>query len=207
MAASKTAICQRALARLGCTTNLADMDTDASQEAKLCRIFYNDAVATAIQEFDWPFAKRSVGLAVSETGLTGQWLSHYAYPNDALRVIDIYPTDSSAAAGFPFSQNVNYSQFEIVGGTSGKFIASFYDVPITCDYIKLEMNTQLYPAIFEDALVYKLAADLALGLNKSMDLAKSMSNAYLTVMGKAKANQKNENNYRYNANVISDRAL
>ena len=211
MAASKTAICQRALARLGCTTNVSDIDTDTSQEAKLCRIFYDNAVTNVLEGFDWPFANRTGEIPIVETGLTGKWASHYAYPSDAVRILSIQPIDSTLAVTYPQSfistQYTSAGSFEIVGGTSNKFIATFYTVALLCTYIKNETNTALFPASFEDALVYRMASELALGLNKSMDISRAMSNAYLTILAVAKASQKNENNFKKTPQVITDRFL
>lgn len=211
MAASKTAICQRALARLGCTTNVSDIDTDTSQEAKLCRIFYDSALTNVLESFDWPFANRTSEVALVETNLNGKWASHYAYPFDAVRILSIQPVDSTLAVTYPQSflatQYAAAGTFEIVGGVSNKFIATFYDVALLCTYIKLETNTSLFPASFEDALVYRMASDLALGLNKSMDVSRAMSNAYLTILAVAKASQKNENNVVKTSRAITDRFL
>lgn len=208
MATSKTAICQRALARLGCTTNISDVDVDTSQEAKLCRIFYLDVLKNVLESCDWPFAtKLASGIALISTGLTGDWLSRYAYPADAVRVLAVYPVDVSNALPYP-QQRISYkNNYQIVNGTNSKQIATFYNVSLNCDYIKLEENTSLYPASFEDAMVYRLASELALGLAKSDALANKMMNAYGSIVAMAKCNQKNENNFKKSSAIILDRML
>ena len=208
MATSKTAICQRALARLGCTTNISDVDSDTSQEAKLCRIFYTDVLKNTLESCDWPFAtKLASGIALISTNNSGDWLSRYAYPGDAVRLLAIYPVDTSNALP-NFQNRIDYkNNYQIVNGANGKEIATFYNVTLNCDYIKLEENTSLYPASFEDAMVYRLAGELALGLAKSDAIANKMMNAYNGIVSMAKCNQKNENNLTKSAKIILDRML
>lgn len=212
MAASKTAICQRALARLGCTTNISNVDTDTAQEAKLCRIFYSDCLKNTLESCDWPFAKKiNQSIALISTNNTGDWLSRYAYPNDAIRILGVYPVDGSNALPYPqsiYSYISNYkNDFEIINGANGKEIATFYNVALSCDYIVFEENTLKYPASFEDALVYRLAAELALGLAKSESIAAKMMNAYTSIVAVAKASQKNENRVNKEARIITSRML
>ena len=204
MAATKTALCQLALARLGSTTNISDVDADTSQEAKLCRIFYDNALRNVFEECDWPFATTTVQIALVETNLTTGWLSHYTYPSDAVRILGVEPTTATVS----FQPNKNYaSEFELVYGPSAKYIASYHNVSLYCTYIKLVTNVQLYPASFNEAFCFRLASDLALGLNKSFQLSNAMSTAYLDRIKQAKANQKNENNVKCVAQVVQDRNL
>ncbi len=88
--ASKTEICNMACGHLGIGTTIANLDTEASQEARACRSFYDTVVKMAIRAYEWPFATKFQDLGLIESTPTSEWDYSYAYPSECLDLIRIF---------------------------------------------------------------------------------------------------------------------
>lgn len=68
MAATETALCQKALSNIGITSpTLVNYLTDTSKEAVQCAIFYADERDSLLRRANWPFARRRATLAALPT--------------------------------------------------------------------------------------------------------------------------------------------
>jgi len=86
---SKTEICNMACGHLGIGTTIADLDTEASQEARACRTFYDTVVQMAMRAYEWPFATKFQDLGLIESAPTGEWDYSYSYPSECLQLVRI----------------------------------------------------------------------------------------------------------------------
>jgi hypothetical protein len=88
--ASKTTIANMALSHLGVGHEIADLDTEKSEEANAIRTFYSTARDFVQSDFPWPFLTRSALLALVEEDPTDEWAYAYRYPSDALKIRRIF---------------------------------------------------------------------------------------------------------------------
>lgn len=84
--ASKTEICNLALAHLGVGKEIANVETERSQEATACRRFYDTARDATLRDFNWPFASRIVSGELIEEEPNDEWNYSYRVPVSALRI-------------------------------------------------------------------------------------------------------------------------
>ena len=95
MASSTTEIANLALGHLGIGKDIANLDTESSQEAKAMRRYYDICRRTVLQEFTWPFATKFVTLGLVEEDPTDaeEWAFSYRYPADCLFLRRLHGSD------------------------------------------------------------------------------------------------------------------
>lgn len=104
-----TQICNQALLSLGGKATIADLATEQSNEARYCRVFYDDTRRATLRAAYWNFARESNYLTLLKAlpgtpenpteGSTNwtpdyppvPWLYEYAYPSNALAMRYITP--------------------------------------------------------------------------------------------------------------------
>lgn len=84
--ASKTEIANMAISHLGIGKEIANLDTEKSQEARACRRYYEDAKNVTLADMDWTFATSFATLSLVEEDPTCEWKYSYQYPVDCLNV-------------------------------------------------------------------------------------------------------------------------
>lgn len=84
--ASKVGICNMALSHLGISKEIANFDTEKSEEAGACRRYYEEALNRTLRDFHWPFATKIAALALVGTDPNDEWSYSYRYPIDCLDV-------------------------------------------------------------------------------------------------------------------------
>lgn len=150
MASSDTEIANLSLTHLGITNEIADLETESSQEARSMRRVFQTALKKVLRDFNWPlttvFAELSL---VEENPDFEEWLYSYRYPTDCLflrRVLSGERTDTNdTRAPFKISQDVN-----------GLLI--YTDVEdAQVEYTKRETDYTRYPSDFVLAFSYFLA--------------------------------------------------
>ncbi len=80
--ASETEICNLALSHLNIGKEVANFETEKSEEASSCRRFYDTARDETLRDFPWPFATKFLTLALVATDPTTEWSYSYRYPTD-----------------------------------------------------------------------------------------------------------------------------
>ena len=88
--ASKTTIANMALSHLGVGHEIANVETEQSEEAAAIRTFYDTARDFMQSDFPWPFLTRAGSLALVEENPTDEWDYSYRYPSDALKIHRIF---------------------------------------------------------------------------------------------------------------------
>src|SRR5688572_11149621 len=84
--ASETEIANLALSHLGVGKEIANLETERSQEAVACRRFYDTARDATLRDFSWPFATKIAVLGLIEADPNDEWDYSYRYPSDCLQL-------------------------------------------------------------------------------------------------------------------------
>lgn len=84
---TSTQVANLALAHCGISKPMANLLTEKSIEAQMCRTFYDLARQAALQGFPWSFATKQIAPALVANQPTPEWLYAYQYPPDSLQLI------------------------------------------------------------------------------------------------------------------------
>lgn len=87
--ATPTEICNMALSHLGISKEIADYETEKSQEAAACRRFYLPCLKQSQRDFSWSFCTVFDDLALVSSNPTDEWDYSYRYPVDCERFVRI----------------------------------------------------------------------------------------------------------------------
>lgn len=182
---SKTEICNMAISHLGSGKEIANIDTEQSQEAAACRRFYNISYQAMLTEHDWNFATEFYTLELIETQPTDEWAYSYRYPSDCLKIRRIL----SGTRNETLDSKVPY---KIIKDTVGKLVYTDSDaaeVEITKDI----SDPSFYPAQFQLALSFRLASYIAARVTGGdpFKMKEDMLAQYVIEMGKALAQDMN----------------
>src|SRR5690606_25121463 len=79
-------IVNRALARIGSSKQIANVETENSREAISARLVFDDERDYVLRDFPWPFATAYRTLALVSEAPNGDWGYAYRYPSDCLYV-------------------------------------------------------------------------------------------------------------------------
>lgn len=149
MATSKTVIANLALSHLGSGKEIADLDTENSDEANALRRFYEEARNKALRDYDWPFATKIADLSLVETTPNNEWTYSYRYPSDCLKVRKIQ-------SGIRTDNRQSRVPYRIAKDGAGKLI--FTDqAEAKVEYTEIVTSVEFYPSDFVIALSYLLA--------------------------------------------------
>jgi hypothetical protein len=198
---SKATICNLALAHVGNTKGISNIDTDTSVEANMCRLFYDQCLLDMFESFQWPFARTRAELGLVEEDPTPNWKYSYRMPADAGRMIAIGDTNLFIAWDFNWAGNwtdngmglmkIPLPLYEIVSDNAGKLIyTQIADAVIY--YERRVTNPTLWPVSFANALAWRLAAEIALPLSRDPKIAQNAERKYELEISRAYAAQLNE---------------
>lgn len=183
---SKTEIANMAISHLGVGKEIANIETEDTQEAKACRRFFDVARDATLGDFNWPFAENEQVLSLVETAPNTEWAYSYRYPSDCITVTRLL-------SGNRKERSKDRYVYKIGKDATGSLI--YGDItPITIQYIERVTDTSLFPADFTLALSFRLAFYIAARLTKGdpYKLRGDMMAAYFAEIGSAKKNAINE---------------
>lgn len=83
---TNTQVANLAIAACGISKPIADLVTDRSLAAQMCRTFYDVARRIAIRDVPWSWARRQVNPSLVANQPTPEWLYAYQYPQDAIQL-------------------------------------------------------------------------------------------------------------------------
>lgn len=163
---AKTNICNIALRRVR-TDTIDDFDTDTSEQANDCRLFYDIQRRKLLRQFDWNFTKRTRALTLKSTQ-PDEWTYAYDYPNECLKAQYIIPPESSrnvvTTTGISTPRlQFDRIPFEIINDASDgekMIVTDYQDAYLAYTYDASDET--LFDPLFEDALEWFLAIDLAI---------------------------------------------
>lgn len=181
--ASTIDICNMALARIGHSDRIADLE-EKSKAARTCKLFYEQCRDYVLRDFDWPFAMAHIALAdLGSPPLN--WAYRYQYPNDCLKARYI---NVPGIRRFAEEQLI---PFEVAAGSNGRVILT--DIAAAeLVYTKAVTDPTIFDPMFVSALAWKLAAEVAMPLSVEPAIAQSAGQAYLYEIGQAAAHAFNE---------------
>jgi hypothetical protein len=149
MASSKTEICNIAISHLGSAKEIANIETEASQEAGACRRFYETALKATLRDFPWSFATKITDMQLVEEEPNDEWSYSYRYPSDCLRIRRIL-------SGTRIDTNETRESYKISRDSSGLVIFSDKE-DAQIEYTLYETDVLIYPEDFVIAFSYRLA--------------------------------------------------
>jgi hypothetical protein len=149
MASSKTEICNIAISHLGSANEIANVETEASQEAASCRRFYDTALKATLRDFPWSFAAKIAEMQLVEEDPNDEWAYSYRYPSDCVRLKRIL-------SGSRTDTNDTRISYKIIRDDSGLLILTDKE-NAELEYTKLETDPLVYPHDFVIAFSYRLA--------------------------------------------------
>lgn len=185
--ASKTEICNLAISHLGTAKEIADVDTDKSEEALACRRFYEVCKDSMLRDFAWPFAVRFQSLSLVEENPTDEWAYSYRYPIAAKyikRILSGHRNDSRQTR----------VPYKIVSDSAGRLIYTDQQ-EAEIEYIADIDNANLFTEDFSLAFSYLLASYIApriTGGNAFGEMSKMMLDKYAIHLARAKQSAFNE---------------
>ena len=151
---TRTEIANMALAHLGSSKTIQDLDTENSKEAKACRTFYETVVDELLRDYAWPFATQFADLALVEEDPVNEWGFSYRYPADCLMIRRI-------PSGLRNDNRQSRVPYRIGSDDQGKLL--YCDVPdASVEYTHTRgRNIALWSSDMIHATSYKLAAMVA----------------------------------------------
>jgi hypothetical protein len=146
MITSKTDICNLALGELGARRIVA-YETEASVEARSCRLHLDQVVNTLLRRHQWNFATMRAMLSRLADAPLSEWAAAWQVPADLVRLIRLSSGDSSNPI----------RDFTIEGR---KLLSADYPT-LEILYVSSAVEPVEWDALFVDAVAYKLASRIA----------------------------------------------
>lgn len=187
--ASSTEIANLALSHVATGKEIANLDTEKSSEANVCRRFYSQIRDEVLRDFAWPFATKfaSLSLVLSEPPeVNGEWGYSYRYPSDCLffRRIPSGNRNDSRRMRVPYRMGQD-SQGQLI----------YCDVQnATGEYTVRIEDPLRFPPDFVQALALKLAFYIAprVTAGDPFKMGDRALKLYMMMIETAKASSKNE---------------
>lgn len=197
---TKVEICNMALSSLGSKQTIQDIDADTSTEARTCKLHYDQALLTTLEAAHWSFATKTNTSALSSATPPGDWSYMYAWPANAVTIIEI--VDGYAGrTSYP-------KKFKKHTYNGAKVLLTDTESP-TWRYVYLNTDPTTYTAGFVDALAAQLAARLAMPLTRKPELRAQALQDYVRLVAAASSRDANESTDNvepdYTAEWLTDR--
>lgn len=184
---SKTDLWSRALDRIGETIPIED-ETDTSVSASVCRRHYDDCLRECLESYPWQWAVRQAAIAQLSGVTRNGWEYCYSLPSDCVTPLAILWEDQRRTLTTSNGRNV----YDLLRNDAGDGVILCCDLDTddlaTLEYVALVENVVSMPAQFVDALVWRLAAELALALRKDRALAAGCMQAFAESIARAGSN-------------------
>ena len=154
-----TEISNLALANLGISKVIANLDTERSNESVTCRQFYETVRDAVLRDFAWPFASKQapLGLVTDFTGVVSipppEWTYNYAYPSDCIRFGRILSGDRNDTRQSRVPVKFFY-------GASGRLIACDM-INAVAEYTMKVTDSSRFTPDFVIALSFRLSSYIA----------------------------------------------
>ncbi len=183
---TSTEIANMALGHLNISSDIADLDTERSSEARSCRRFYAVARDVVLRDFDWYFARIRTELALVEEDPNDEWGFSYRYPSNCLMLRKIWSTQRNDSRQTQVS-------YEIVQDGTGSLIYTDQEDAVA-RYTSQVTNPNFFQPDFVLALSARLAAYIAPALTGGdpFKLGERAFQVYSLEIGRARVNAANE---------------
>lgn len=185
---SRTQICNLALAKIGVTKQMANVDLDQSREAILGRTLIDQEITEVLRDFPWPFATAYASLALVAGSASVQanhdWRYAYRYPSDCMFARRIVVPGVGRRDATP-------PPFRVGRDGAGRMIFT------NCEQAQLEYTMRItdseeFDPIMIGALSWKLAAGFAPGLSRMKGVIELCMQGYEFAKAQARSRALNE---------------
>lgn len=187
---SKVDICNLAISHVGSGLSISNFDTDQSEAARTCRLFYEACRKSVLRDFDWQFASRIRALSLIEssplTDLGEEWSYSYAYPTSCLKFRRIL-------SGSRTDTNSTKIRYKIANTDVGKVI--YTDEPdANCEVTEDISETGRFDEDFVLAFSYRLGSLIAprLAAGDKQRMAANAYQMYTAMIQQARSNSFSE---------------
>jgi len=172
MAADAVEICNSALVKVGAQRITSLSDT--TKAAIICNDQYNRLRKEVLRAHPWNFAIAYVALSATvNTPVWADWTYEFLIPSDVLRILE---TD------------LQYTEaWEVGYNADGNKVLFCNTDNVKIKYVKDITNTTRFDTSFDEALAFRIAADLAYSLVQSQTLQASMFNLYARALAEARS--------------------
>jgi len=183
-------VCNLALSRIGQGASKPVQSlTEGGETANACYRVFAPAMAAMLREAAWPFATRSALLASSAETVDG-WEYVYAYPDNCAFLLAVGDSDTDATR-LPARQQ--RQAFKLVAAASGESLLVATNTQDARAWYTLHVtNPHFGDALFQDALAWRVAGELALALKANPKMAENAGRQYELAISKALAAVANE---------------
>lgn len=174
-----------AISHLGIGKEIANVVSEQSKEAAACRRFYDIAYQSMLTDHDWNFTTEFYTLELIEENPTDEWAYSYRMPSNCLKIRRIL----SGARVETLEAKIPY---KILKDSVGLLL--YTDQPeAEIEYTKNVDDPTFYPAQFQMALSFKLAAYIAPRITGGdpFKMKEEMLGQYAMEVGKALAQDLN----------------
>jgi len=170
--ASEVTICNLALSHLG-DDRINSLD-DATRQGRACKLHYAIARDAVLREHPWNFATSREYLALLSGVNPAGWSYAYAYPSECIFAREIWQEVEQLAP----------TPFEVIRVSGQRRIVTD-EVDAVLEYTAQIADPTQFDPLFIDALSYKLAAELAMPLTRSVPITQAMLTLYANRMAQA----------------------
>ncbi len=174
MAQSEVKICNLALSLLGERKTISSLTDSDSETARVCNKHYEHTRDSLLEAFTFNFSMKGAELSLDAgSDPVGEFTNLFQLPTDCLRVIEIYNSRS---------------RYEVKGR-----LLYANDGTVKIKYISKETNPTLFSALFTEALITKLAANMADDLSGSRERRAQLLIEFKQIWREAKTRDSQEN--------------
>lgn len=170
---SEVAICNMALAEIGRGAEIVSLD-EKSEAARACRRRYPYARDAVLRSYDWNFAAQRASLPAAADAPAFGYAAAFPLPADCLLVRAVHNPGTIA--------------WEV----EQRRILTNARAPLLVCYTARVTNPSAFDVLFTDALVTRLAADLAVQLSESQSRATSLYQLFQAKLSDARRRDADE---------------
>ena len=149
-----------ALSHIGVDKEIANFDTESSEEARACRRFFDITRKIVLKETQWSFAREFAALALVDSDLDNGWGYSYRYPAACVDLIKLgYPGVTRTDYAFDFEDILLMPKVQYTMGKDAHGQLIFCNIiDAYASYTIDQEDTSRFTAGAELAMSYKLAS-------------------------------------------------
>jgi|DEB0MinimDraft_10_1074344.scaffolds.fasta_scaffold02080_5 hypothetical protein len=183
---STTEISNLAISHLGIGKEIANLDTEQTEEASACRRYFESAKKATLSDLDWTFATKFAVLNLIESEPNDEWNFSYRYPSDCINMRRIL-------SGQRQDTQKTRVPYRISADSAGRIIYTDKE-NAEIEYTKNVTDPGLFSAEFALALSFRLASYIAPRLTGGdpFKMKQEMLAQYEIELGRAKKKNMNE---------------
>jgi hypothetical protein len=180
-----TQLCNLALAEIGDTYSITDIN-ETSNQAAVCRLFFAPTRDALLRGHQWNFARSLANLSAESTAPVFGWDYQYALPSDFLRLVEFNGLDAWQTE----------DDFQIANGPSGGLVLLCDENEASIVYISRVTDANLFDALFVEAFTLRLASRICTKLTKDDAIKDRLAREAKEALARARQTDANESRPR-----------